>query len=159
MKYGFKAGFNKPIIWIEAGIHAREWISPAVATFIVRELVEDYDEHPEYLDNFNWYLLPVANPDGYAYTFSKNRMWRKNRSPQGKNCTGVDLNRNWDFHWGGKSVKCTKNFLVSKMEWNKHSTFLFFNFLQTCQRLLQSRRRNKRTHVVTHIKEQNHFLK
>ena len=74
MKYGFKAGFNKPIIWIEAGIHAREWISPAVATFIFRELVEDYG------------------------------------SPQGKNCTGVDLNRNWDFHWGGKSVKCTKNF-------------------------------------------------
>ena len=70
MKHGLKAGFNKPIIWIEAGIHAREWISPAVATFIFRELVEDYDEHPEYLDNFNWYFLPVANPDGYAYTFS-----------------------------------------------------------------------------------------
>ena len=34
-----KAGPGKPNIWLEAGIHAREWIAPAVATFIIRELV------------------------------------------------------------------------------------------------------------------------
>ena len=38
----------------QAGIHAREWIAPAVATFIVRELVEDYAEHPDYIDKINW---------------------------------------------------------------------------------------------------------
>merc|ERR1712012_1370998 len=58
-----KAGPGKPNVFIEAGIHAREWISPAVATFIFRELVEDNAEHPEYLDNINWYFLPSANPD------------------------------------------------------------------------------------------------
>jgi hypothetical protein len=26
--------------------------------------VEDYAEHPDYLDKINWYLLPSANPDG-----------------------------------------------------------------------------------------------
>lgn len=26
-------------VFIEAGIHAREWISPAVATFIINELI------------------------------------------------------------------------------------------------------------------------
>merc|ERR1711910_310325 len=49
-----KAGPGAPNIWIEAGIHAREWISPAVASFIIRELVEDYAEHPSYIDNLNW---------------------------------------------------------------------------------------------------------
>ena len=34
-----KAGPGAPSVWLEAGIHAREWIAPAVATFIVRELV------------------------------------------------------------------------------------------------------------------------
>merc|ERR1719391_1426220 len=37
-----KAGPGAPNVWLESGIHAREWIAPAVATFIVRELVEDY---------------------------------------------------------------------------------------------------------------------
>ena len=56
-----KAGPGAPNIWIEAGIHAREWISPAVASFIIRELVEDYAEHPSYIDNINWYYLPSGN--------------------------------------------------------------------------------------------------
>ena len=31
-------------------MHAREWIAPAVATFIARELVEHYASHPEYVN-------------------------------------------------------------------------------------------------------------
>ena len=36
--------------------------------------------------------------DGYEYSHTNNRMWRKNRSPppSGSSCYGVDLNRNWD---------------------------------------------------------------
>ena len=96
-----KAGAGAPNIWLEAGIHAREWIAPAVATFIVRELVEDYAEHPDYLDKINWYFLPSANPDGYAYSWEHDRLWRKTRSEHGSilGCKGVDPNRNWDFHW------------------------------------------------------------
>merc|ERR1712012_109657 len=106
-----KAGPGKPNVFIEAGIHAREWISPAVATFIFRELVEDNAEHPEYLDNINWYFLPSANPDGYAYTFDTDRLWRKTRTPQSGGCYGVDPNRNWGFHWGETGVSsnpCTE---------------------------------------------------
>merc|ERR1711962_926653 len=111
-----KAGPGAPNVWLESGIHAREWIAPAVATFIVRELVEDYEEHPEYLDKINWYFLPSANPDGYAYSWEHDRLWRKTRSDNGGllHCKGVDGNRNWDFHFGESGVshnKCFETYL------------------------------------------------
>ena len=54
---------DKPAIFIEAGIHGREWIAPATATFIMRELVEN-PENQDMIDYFDFYILPVANPDG-----------------------------------------------------------------------------------------------
>jgi len=105
-----KAGPSAPNVFLEAGIHAREWISPAVASFLVRELVEDNDKHPDYLDKINWYFIPVANPDGYSYTFSDDRLWRKTRSDTGSSfgCKGVDPNRNWGFHWGESGTSSDK---------------------------------------------------
>lgn len=52
------------------GIHAREWISPAFVTWLIHELVENYAAHPQYLDDIDWYIMPVINPDGYRYTFA-----------------------------------------------------------------------------------------
>jgi murein tripeptide amidase MpaA len=49
--------------------------------------------------------VPVVNPDGYEYTHTEDRLWRKSRSRHnGDRCIGVDLNRNFDFHWGGKPL-------------------------------------------------------
>ena len=42
-----KAGPGKPIAWIEAGIHAREWIASAVATYMINELVNNYEENKD----------------------------------------------------------------------------------------------------------------
>ena len=71
---------KKPGIFINGGIHAREWISPATVTFIMKELVENSSKYPsELLDKLNWYFLPVSNPDGYEYSRTASRMWRKNR--------------------------------------------------------------------------------
>ncbi|CAG0881815.1 unnamed protein product [Darwinula stevensoni] len=99
--------------WIDGGIHAREWISPATSTYIMREFVENYDVHKDVVDLYDWYFLPVVNPDGYEYSQTENRLWRKTRSdhdsPSG--CIGVDSNRNFDFHWmesGASSDKCSE---------------------------------------------------
>ncbi|XP_068082032.1 carboxypeptidase B-like [Anabrus simplex] len=94
---------NKPAIWIDGGLHGREWISPATVTYILLQLVEFRDQHPELLEAFDWYILPVGNPDGYEYSHTTDRLWRKTRSKWAA-CRGVDPNRNWDFHWGEGTV-------------------------------------------------------
>nr|XP_033334259.1 carboxypeptidase B-like [Megalopta genalis] len=91
---------NAPALWIDGGIHAREWISPAAVTYIIDYLVDNSDSLEA-----DYYILPVANPDGYEYTFTRDRLWRKNRRRAiGSSCTGVDLNRNFGYRWGGKGT-------------------------------------------------------
>ncbi|XP_063243270.1 carboxypeptidase B-like [Bacillus rossius redtenbacheri] len=115
-------GKGKPAIWIDGGIHGREWISPASATYVLLQLVEFREQHSELLDSVDWYILPVANPDGYEYSHTKDRLWRKTRSAgtphrrkdgkKARTCYGVDPNRNWDFHWreGVAGEACREDF-------------------------------------------------
>ncbi|XP_063539379.1 uncharacterized protein LOC134748516 [Cydia strobilella] len=107
---------------IEAGIHAREWISPATATWIIKEFLTSDDPAVRSMaETFVWHIIPVANPDGYAYTFTNNRMWRKNRNTAnhvmcGTNAdagNGIDLNRNFNFQWmviGASSNPCDETY-------------------------------------------------
>lgn len=58
---------NKPIIFVDAGIHAREWAAPAQALYIINQLVEN-PANERLLEKVDWYILPVVNPDGYEFT-------------------------------------------------------------------------------------------
>ncbi|KAI5633766.1 zinc carboxypeptidase domain-containing protein [Phthorimaea operculella] len=95
---------RNPIIFVDAGIHAREWVAPAMAVYMIHRLVTDPGAQKD-LEGIDWYILPVVNPDGYEYTRrgGSNRMWRKTRSKNG-NCFGVDGNRNYGFKWGVSGV-------------------------------------------------------
>ncbi|XP_055531288.1 carboxypeptidase B-like [Wyeomyia smithii] len=93
------ADSQNPIIFLDAGIHAREWIAPATALYAINQLVEHATENADVLSNITWVILPVVNPDGYEYSHEHDRFWRKTRKPAGK-CIGTDGNRNFDFHWG-----------------------------------------------------------
>jgi carboxypeptidase A, invertebrate len=91
---------NNRAIFIEANIHAREWIASATVTWILNEFLYSID--PEVQDlamNVDWYIIPMANPDGYEYTRNTNRNWRKTRSKVSSVCYGVDPNRNFAFNF------------------------------------------------------------
>jgi len=112
--YWLKVGVNpnvdedKPAILYNALHHAREPNSLAQMLFYIWYLLENYetDEEVKYLmDNIELYFIPCINPDGYVYNETTNPngggFWRKNRWVNANgNPVGVDLNRNYGFHWG-----------------------------------------------------------
>jgi hypothetical protein len=91
--------------------HAREWITPEMTRRLLREILTGYGHNPQItsiVDTTELWFLPVANPDGYDYSFSDApgaRNWRKNlrdNNGDGKIAVGdgVDLNRNFGYKWG-----------------------------------------------------------
>lgn len=95
---------NRPVIMFNGTQHAREWISPATVTYIADRLTTDYATDPRVtalLDRAVFKIVPIVNADGYSYTWTNQRLWRKNRRNNGNGTFGVDLNRNWDVNWGG----------------------------------------------------------
>ncbi|NWX83520.1 CBPB2 Carboxypeptidase, partial [Nothoprocta pentlandii] len=100
----------KNAIWIDCGIHAREWISPAFCLWFVAHTVYLYERDKimsTLLEHFDFYVMPVVNVDGYEYTWSdpSKRLWRKSRSSHGNSkCIGTDMNRNFDAQWCGEGA-------------------------------------------------------
>lgn len=93
---------GKNVIFIDAAMHAREWITPSMALFIIDELVVNYEENSALLENYDWIILPVVNADGYEFSHTDDRLWRKTRKPNvnSTECYGTDANRNFGYEWG-----------------------------------------------------------
>ncbi|XP_052744519.1 carboxypeptidase B-like [Bicyclus anynana] len=94
---------RKPIIFLDGGMHGREWLSIPPVTYAINQLVENVTD-PELLNRFDWILLPIVNPDGYRFSRDSSVTFRKTRSIIPGNqwsmmCPGVDLDRNFDFVW------------------------------------------------------------
>jgi len=87
---------------MQCGIHAREWISPAVCQYLADYFLSDRGAAAirASIQNTRLYIIPSVNPDGYLWSWTSSRLWRKNRKANG-NCPGVDLNRNYRTLWGG----------------------------------------------------------
>ncbi|XP_047579425.1 carboxypeptidase B2 isoform X1 [Lutra lutra] len=118
LKVSRKERTAKNAIWIDCGIHAREWISPAFCLWFIDHVTQSKGKKTPYtylLRHVDFYVMPVVNVDGYDFTWKKNRMWRKNRSFHENNrCIGTDLNRNFaSKHWcgeGASSFSCSETY-------------------------------------------------
>jgi len=88
---------SRPNVLFMATYHAREWGATEMALRLLNYLA---DSVPATLSGRDVWILPVVNPDGFQYTFTTQRLWRKNRARNGDGTFGVDLNRNHDAYWG-----------------------------------------------------------
>ncbi len=102
----------KPGVFYHGLQHAREWITGSVVLYLADHLVSNYDGDTciqDLVNRTDFYLVPVMNPDGYSYTWTNVRLWRKNRRPNANGSFGVDLNRNWGYQWGFSSNGSSNN--------------------------------------------------
>ncbi|EEB19277.1 zinc carboxypeptidase, putative [Pediculus humanus corporis] len=127
-------GSNLTGVLLEAGIHAREWISPAGTSWMVNQMLNGKVD--PVFKRFNYLYFPHLNPDGYVYSWEKNRLWRKTRTPYklGKAvCFGADPNRNWDFHWneiGSSDNPCSETYAGPKA-FSEVESKTFSDYLKT----------------------------
>ncbi|KAG9206428.1 hypothetical protein G6514_003259 [Epicoccum nigrum] len=95
-------GSQKAVVW-HSTVHAREWITTMVNEYAAYQLLTSTDATTAAFKNkYDFYIFPVVNPDGFAFTQSSNRLWRKNRqTTPTASCIGRDINRNWAHKsWG-----------------------------------------------------------
>lgn len=107
----------KPGVYFVSGVHAREWLPPDALITFTEMLLEAYESQSSIqLNNRNFsfseikaiveklelFIFPCANPDGRHFSLTEEPLWRQNRRPSQQanpDCTGVDVNRNFDFLW------------------------------------------------------------
>ena len=99
-------GGNKPKLFINSAIHAREYTTAALTLDFARWLVDGYGEDADatwILDNHEVHIMLMANPDGRKKA-KTGLSWRKNANQNycgtNSNNRGADLNRNFEFEWG-----------------------------------------------------------
>ncbi|MGB8909461.1 MAG: M14 family metallopeptidase, partial [Candidatus Cybelea sp.] len=110
-------GPNRPGVYFLGGIHSREWGSCDILINFIEQLEQAYqngtgltcgnrtfspDDIASIVDTLDIIVFPQANPDGRNYSINTEALWRKNRrtaAPNSAMCTGVDVNRNYDFLW------------------------------------------------------------
>ncbi|XP_026333357.1 zinc carboxypeptidase-like [Hyposmocoma kahamanoa] len=108
-KVNLKGTRKRSTVIVEGGIHAREWVGAAFVTFFIHQIVNSPSSKNLALkmigSTYEFVFIPVTNPDGYEYTHTTDRLWRKNRV----NRHGVDINRNFGIAFGTVGVSFDKD--------------------------------------------------
>ncbi|XP_041978204.1 carboxypeptidase B-like [Aricia agestis] len=114
---------RKPGILIIAGIDGMAWAAPNAVIKLANKLLHDTTYQTPFFNDYDWYLIPMANPDAFEFTKALSGLpeveanvwshnvtvrrrarpshWHKNidvESDQNK-CFGTNINRNFAYHW------------------------------------------------------------
>ncbi len=96
---------QRPNVLFMATYHAREWAATEMALRLIKYLAALPGSNPRVdslVQTRDIWILPVANPDGYEYTFTGDRLsLAKDALAAGfGGAFGVDMNRNHRQNWG-----------------------------------------------------------
>ncbi|HET9422668.1 MAG TPA: M14 family zinc carboxypeptidase [Nocardioides sp.] len=99
---------KRPSVLYGGAQHAREWITPEMVRRLMHYYIDGYGTDPQVtrlIRTTELWFLPVSNPDGYDFTFTVDRLWRKNLQDNDGDGVltandGVDPNRNFAVKWG-----------------------------------------------------------
>jgi len=96
---------NKPKLFVNSAIHAREYTTAPLNLAFARWLLEGYGSNADatwILDHHEVHLMLQSNPDGRKKA-ETGLSWRKNTNQAycgaSSNSRGADLNRNFSFQW------------------------------------------------------------
>lgn len=108
---------DEPTFLMVSCHHCREIVTPVIALYAIEQFTTNYGSDPEIkelVDEYEIWISPVWNPDGYVYVFDVDNMWRKNRRyfPE-FGSYGVDLNRNFPFGWYSTCSGSTDPFSIT----------------------------------------------
>jgi hypothetical protein len=98
---------DEPEVFYDGGIHADEHMTVEMTLRILHWYADGYGTDPRItniVDSREIWIVFLVNPDGAEYDIAGRRFhyWRKNRQPTpGSRYIGTDLNRNFDYRWGG----------------------------------------------------------
>ncbi len=94
---------DEPAFALVSCHHARELVTPVIALHALEQFTTLYGSDPRItnlVDEYEIWIAPIWNPDGYEYCYYHDNWWRKNRRPF-TGGTGVDQNRNYPPGWDG----------------------------------------------------------
>ncbi len=109
------AAEDKPAILINGAHHPREIVTPHVAMDVITYLTDQYvagdPQVTDWVDNYKIFCIPIVNPDGAERVHNGGDSFhRKNlRAVCTSGNLGVDLNRNYPYHWGSGSTACERS--------------------------------------------------
>lgn len=104
---------EKKTVVVTSALHAREWISISSTLYTLYQLLTSSNPHEQsLLEHLDFLFVPVMNPDGYAYTWEYDRLWRKNRQDTGVPiCKGIDLDHSFDYQWEASTgTPCSESY-------------------------------------------------